>query len=559
MRAGKLWIAIAVGLIASLFLAASAMADIRLSVTTTADNIAVDGQCSLREAINASNGPGAGTPTADCPTSGTPSENQIGFAAALGSNPVINLTALGDLQFGTNDVTVTGPATVNGFAGFRVITSNAINLTLNSLTISNGSENIQSVGGGIRQINGRLFLNSSAVSGNTTTRTAAMSADTQGGGIYSTGPVTLTNSIVTGNQAISTCTSCTAGSIALGGGVEVSGDDLTMENSVASGNKAIASGDSTAGVEADGGGVRTDGDVQIDHSTISGNLVSATSTAVPIGAGQPTVQGGGMLFHGAASNVHVELSTIANNLMKAPASTTSASQRGGGIEDFDANTAGYISDTIAGNGIDPLSQTAGIQGLNFQSSGAGAFGRAFANTIIANPVGSAGDNCAGDEPYSTGGGPNLEFPVAGTSPPDCFTPAANTLIADPQLGALGNNGGATPTMVPAPTSPVVDQGTASDQNDLTQDQRGLTRPVAFSGLLHPFDGSDIGAVEVQSTCGGLQQTVPGGACVQPLVPPVSSSNPGPTGQRAAALKKCKKKKHGRKHKKCVKRANRLPI
>jgi hypothetical protein len=38
-------------------------------------------------------------------------------------------------------------------------------------------------------------------------------------------------------------------------------------------------------------------------------------------------------------------------------------------------------------------------------------------------------------------------------------------------------------------------------------------------------------------------------------PPVTS--PGPNGQRAKALKKCKKKR-GKAHKKCVKRAKRLP-
>jgi hypothetical protein len=46
---------------------------------------------------------------------------------------------------------------------------------------------------------------------------------------------------------------------------------------------------------------------------------------------------------------------------------------------------------------------------------------------------------------------------------------------------------------------------------------------------------------------------PGGGNSQP---PVTS--PGPTGQRAAALKKCKKKR-GKAHKKCVKRAKRLPV
>jgi hypothetical protein len=41
-------------------------------------------------------------------------------------------------------------------------------------------------------------------------------------------------------------------------------------------------------------------------------------------------------------------------------------------------------------------------------------------------------------------------------------------------------------------------------------------------------------------------------------PPPNPSSPGPTGQRAAALKKCKKK-HGRARQNCIKRAKRLPV
>jgi CSLREA domain-containing protein len=534
-------------MIVSLLFAASAMAGIRVTVTTTADPlipITPDGQCSLREAIGASN-TSTTVGTADCPTSGSPSENQIGFDPVLGANPVIDLNlANPNLSVLNNDVTITGPATVSGAtdSGWRVINSTGLVLTLTSLTISNGSESTDGLGGGIRQTGGRLFLNNSTVSQNKTTRTSTTNASAAGGGIYSTGPVTLTNSIVTNNQAVAICTICTAGSIALGGGVEANNTDLTMDNSVVSGNKAIASGDSNAGVEADGGGVRTDGDVLIEHSTVSGNLDSATNT----GGGVVTVQGAGMLFHGAASTIDVELSTIANNLMKV-SGNVGVSQRGGGIEDFAPNTAFYISDTIAGNGLDPFSQSAGVQGLNFQSAGVGAGSRNFANTIIANPVGSVGSNCFGDAPYLDDGSPNLEFPASVSDP--CFGATLNVMHADPQLGALGDNGGAAPTMMPAPTSPVIDQGTASYQRDLTEDQRGLTRPVVFSGLTHPLDGSDIGAVEVQLACAG--QATPSTSCSGPPGPPAPQPTP-PTkkkkckkkGKKAsAAKKKCKKKKH----------------
>jgi CSLREA domain-containing protein len=541
----RLLIAGPLALIASLLFAASAIAGIQLTVTTTADDAALtndDGLCTLREAVNASNG----NTVNDCPSSGAPSVNQIGFAAGLGGNPVIDLTAFGSLQFGANPVTITGPATVNGASHFRVMTSNASSLTLNSLTISNGSEDTQGLGGGIEQIGGQLFLNNSTVSGNTTTQQGA-NVSAFGGGIYSTGNVNLTNSAVTGNQAIATCTSCNSVSgsaLSLGGGVEAQGADLDVENSVVSGNKATSSADNARSAEADGGGLRNAGGVLIQHSTISGNQISATSTT---GNGQAIVQGGGLLFHATtAVNLDIELSTIANNLEKAVG--TSPILRGGGVSDGAKNTpSNYVSDTIAGNGLDPASATSGVEGLNFESQTIGTGSRTFNNTIIANPVGSVGSNCAGGTPYATSGAPNDDFPL--DTPNACFAAGMGIMNSDPLLGALGPNGGSTPTMVPSASSPVIDQGDASDQNDLTQDQRGLTRPVAFSGLTHPFDGSDIGAVEVQQACSGFTQPTPTTACPTPPSPPAQQ----PT---APAKKKCKKAKKGAsaaKKKKCKKR------
>jgi hypothetical protein len=65
---------------------------------------------------------------------------------------------------------------------------------------------------------------------------------------------------------------------------------------------------------------------------------------------------------------------------------------------------------------------------------------------------------------------------------------------DPQLGALADNGGPTFTLLPSPTSPLVDaipfaacaSGPAAG---ITTDQRGLPRAA--------FGGCDVGAVELQ--------------------------------------------------------------
>jgi hypothetical protein len=122
-------------------------------------------------------------------------------------------------------------------------------------------------------------------------------------------------------------------------------------------------------------------------------------------------------------------------------------------------------------------------------------------------------------------------------------PGSDIFGQDPQLGPLAGNGGPTQTRLPSNTSPVVNKGSAFG---VTTDQRGLSRPVVFPGVANSSaagaDGSDMGAVELQ--------------------PPPAQA--GPTGQRAAALKKCKKKakkKHWTKKrlKKCKRKARKLPV
>ena len=78
---------------------------------------------------------------------------------------------------------------------------------------------------------------------------------------------------------------------------------------------------------------------------------------------------------------------------------------------------------------------------------------------------------------------------------DGGTITGTALTTDPRLGALGNNGGPTPTMAPAQNSPAIDAGAAFG---LTRDQRGLARPSNFLDVPNAADGSDIGAVERQA-------------------------------------------------------------
>ena len=72
----------------------------------------------------------------------------------------------------------------------------------------------------------------------------------------------------------------------------------------------------------------------------------------------------------------------------------------------------------------------------------------------------------------------------------------NFIGDDPYLGPLSDNGGPTPTHLPAPHSPVLDQGNAAVDRT---DQRGEPRVVDLPIPNAPNgDGSDIGAVELQN-------------------------------------------------------------
>jgi hypothetical protein len=130
---------------------------------------------------------------------------------------------------------------------------------------------------------------------------------------------------------------------------------------------------------------------------------------------------------------------------------------------------------------------------------------------------------------------------------------SNMVGQDPQLGLLQDNGGPTPTQKPALTSPIIDKGLS----DSSVDQRGSARPFDVPSIANASggDAADMGAVELQASD---FPAPPGGG--SPPLPPGASV----TGQRAAALKKCKqraKKKHWTKKrlKGCKQKARGLPF
>ena len=213
----------------------------------------------------------------------------------------------------------------------------------------------------------------------------------------------------------------------------------------------------------------------------------------------------------------------------------------GGI--YNQGTAVIRSSTIARNGPN----TGSPAGANLYTDNGST---TLSNSLIAEPLGN-GLNCLINPPATTtSGGFNDDYSPAGAS---CFAPSlATDLTSNPLLAAtLANNGGPTQTLALQPTSPMIDKGSSGGLTDATHDQRGLTRPVEFSGTPNAAggDGTDIGALEVQLACAG--QATPSTSCAGPPSPPVAPVSPAAPeeegvqeeGKKAAvAKKKCKKKK-----------------
>jgi hypothetical protein len=159
-----------------------------------------------------------------------------------------------------------------------------------------------------------------------------------------------------------------------------------------------------------------------------------------------------------------------------------------------------INVTLAGNG------TTGSGGGVYANGGAGSVLTIASSTIVDNMAGTGGGIDAGGTPTLidsiVANNPVLALSggdLAGTFTANynlVETPAFallngshNIIGVDPQLGALGMNGGPTPTLLPDPKSPAIDAGDPAFTPPPEFDQRGLPRVVG--GVI------DIGAVEHQ--------------------------------------------------------------
>jgi hypothetical protein len=364
------------------------------------------------------------------------------------------------------------------------------NATLTGLTIRDG---FATEGGGGIFNSGTLTVQSSTLSGNT----AGF-----GGAIYNHNGATLMvqNSTLSGNEALGA--GLNAG---LGGGICNQGD-LTVQHSTLSGNTTIF-----------GGGIYNGGDAFVQHSTLSGNMASygggiynhsgsyvqvLNSTLSGNMAEQLLSKGdGGGIYN--SGRVRVQNSTLSGNM---------ANRQGGGIsnradlEVYDSTLSGnmgvYTDDPTFGGAIYNRSggsvtiQSSTLSGNSaLQGPLAGGFGGGISNDGSFFPVNTI---IAGNS--ATNGGPDIQGAVNSRGYNLVGNGAGSSGITNginfdqvgtgaspinPLLGPLQNNGGPTLTMLLLPGSPARGKGS---QPSVSTDQRGVPYP--------PNGPWDIGAVQV---------------------------------------------------------------
>ncbi len=308
-------------------------------VTTTADGLQEDNQCSLREALhNANTNTQFSDMAGECPA-GSASETDV-IILTSGAEYILTVAGTGNDE-GDLDVlddvrfVVDGdfPATIRmDVVGQRVMEIHGVNVEIENITLRGG--NTGGDGGGILNNGGSLTLTNVFLQNNIAQ---------VGGGLYNlNGTAVISNSqIILNNGALG------------GGGIFNSGAEANLtvhgsmirvnESSVGSGG-GISNSEGTVLIEADsavnlntaqinGGGLLNSngGQITIQHTTVQGNTVTQGA-------------GGGMLVQDEDSLLQVEKSFITDNR-----ALHNNEGRGGGIAVLNGATVVSNSSDVSGN------------------------------------------------------------------------------------------------------------------------------------------------------------------------------------------------------------------
>lgn len=360
--------------------------------------------------------------------------------------------ASGRIEVELAGLTITGGDAVDGGA-----ISNTENLTLNDVIVADNAAT--SRGGGIWS-SGSITLTDSTVTGNQAPR---------GGGIYSNESLYLLDSVISENTAM----------MSLGGGIQSIGD-LSVDRSSVIGNSAATHG----------GGIWHRGNLLVNNSTISGNLAEG--------------EGGGIYAYtrGPQDALDLRQVTVSENRAYSDAGGVWLNTSSGGLSSLAHSTVVYNHADY--DGVD------GGFGGGLIARGGNAL---LNHTIVAENTAGPGE--AADLGLSAGGTLTAEFSLVGDNFGSGLVEAqqADMLgnlignstglgIIDPGLEGLDDNGGPTFTHKPLPGSIVIDSGSITVPA-LSTDQRGSTFLRVVGERI------DIGSVEARKTLSNAVATTLG--------------------------------------------------
>ncbi len=416
-------------------------------VTKTADTNDgyCDADCSLREAIRASNA--------------TPGSDTITLPAGY---YLLAIPGAGEDEAATGDLDIYTDLTLNGAgAESTIIDGNRLDqvfevmgsseVILAGITISNGLRGINN------QFGSTVMVSESKLENN--------SSPANGGGIANSGSLAIVQSIVRDNQA-----AIDGGGLWNDGIATVTGVEFTR-------NFSTGYGYNGGGVYNSGTAILSDVTFNYNTAEFGGGMVnignatlnSATFYSNRSGTAGGWGGGGGMVSYEPDSLTSLTNVTFHGNI---------SGSSGGGFDIYEG-TAALINVTISEN----------FGGLGGGINAEEASSVSLKNTIISgNTTAYMGPECAGT---FNSLGYNLV-----KDPKDCTLTGdetGNLYGVDAMLGPLADNGGPTLTQALHPLSPALDS-VANNQCPPT-DQRGITRPLDGNG-----DGEatcDMGAYERQ--------------------------------------------------------------
>jgi CSLREA domain-containing protein len=458
-----------------------------ITVNTTEDELNNDGDCSLREAIEAANTDAA----VDACTGGSGVDTVILPAGTYtltvhGADEDENQT--GDLDI-RDDLTLRGEGTaatiIDGDAADRVIHVLGTTFAMEQVSVTNGRV-VGAAGGAVLNWCGRVTIDDCTITGNTAGN---------GGGLYNHAGVRDTGTMeVIHSQILNNTADSALGWLGNGGGIanaaaaDRSTAVLTVTQSVVAGNladgAAVSKWGGVGGAIISGPATMTLGGcpasctatVSIRESTVSGNTAS--------GEGSFMGSGGGIIIVGGTA-------TVVNTTISGNAATgegPDGSGLGGGIATYGLN--GPTEVKILNSTVGENRAAAGGGGVANVELASDPTMTRLQNTIIADNRAPTTPGCANQGGTLTSLGHNLEDGdtcnlVQSTDWPD----------TDPMLQPLAHNGGWTETHALPVNSPAVDRGSCRDGT--MTDQRGAPRPVDAPRVPGADDGCDIGAYEMQ--------------------------------------------------------------